>query len=607
MTGLPGASSRRAFGAPAPLVIAALAPIVPLVVALLARRSPQWVPDLDLALTELRVRDVGTGDTPLVGLPGRIGDLSRQGSHPGPISFYLLAPTYRLLGGSTSALQVATVVVHVAAVATTVVFVARTAGARWALAAGGGLMLLVAGFGPNLFTEPWNPHLPVLWWPAFLAACLAALRGDRPALIAAVVSGTICAQTHLSYLGAVGVLTTLTLAVAAARPKPPEPRRGRVAWVVAALALGALLWLPPLVDQVRHDPGNGTLLVEHLLHPPEAPLGWRAGTRLVLERFDLVHLAASALGEPGRLSGSYPTGAQAWRGALLLVGLAIGLGLGARRRPTGASWAAGWLTVAATALALLSVSRIFGPPWGYLLLFVWTIGLVGALAAVALASERMGRARRLAGPILAVVALALSARAVVAASDAGPSNPVVSRTVLALVEELEDELDPDQRYLVTWTDAIHVGGHGYGVVLELDRRGFDVVVDEGFAVPFGRHRTPASGPVDARLVVASGAGVDAWASTPASRLLVAVDVRTPAELEEAARVEEELVALLRGAGLGELEPVIDENLLTLVFDPRLPEDARPLVHRLDELGARAAVLAVPVDAEPGGGVDGPRA
>ena len=47
--------------------------------------------------------------TPLIGLPGRIGTYPDQGSHPGPLSFYLLAPTYRLLGSSSWALEAGTV------------------------------------------------------------------------------------------------------------------------------------------------------------------------------------------------------------------------------------------------------------------------------------------------------------------------------------------------------------------------------------------------------------------------------------------------------------------------------------------------------------------
>src|SRR5690242_7334229 len=62
------------------LLAAAL--ILPLAVAVFAFHKPTWAPVLDLAQTELRVRDVGTSHTPLIGLPGRIGSGARQGSHP---------------------------------------------------------------------------------------------------------------------------------------------------------------------------------------------------------------------------------------------------------------------------------------------------------------------------------------------------------------------------------------------------------------------------------------------------------------------------------------------------------------------------------------------
>ena len=56
-------------------------------------------------MTEFRVRDVGGRHTPLIGLPGRIGTFPDQGSHPGPISFWLVAPGYRLFGSSAWAME----------------------------------------------------------------------------------------------------------------------------------------------------------------------------------------------------------------------------------------------------------------------------------------------------------------------------------------------------------------------------------------------------------------------------------------------------------------------------------------------------------------------
>ena len=73
---------------------------VPLLVAVIALAQRRWYPVLDLAMTEFRIRDVGSRQTPLIGLPGRIGEFPDQGSHPGPFNFWLLAPGYRLFGSS---------------------------------------------------------------------------------------------------------------------------------------------------------------------------------------------------------------------------------------------------------------------------------------------------------------------------------------------------------------------------------------------------------------------------------------------------------------------------------------------------------------------------
>ena len=81
---------------------------VPLLVAVIALAQRRWYPVLDLAMTEFRIRDVGSRQTPLIGLPGRIGEFPDQGSHPGPFSFWLLAPGYRMFGSSAWAMEAST-------------------------------------------------------------------------------------------------------------------------------------------------------------------------------------------------------------------------------------------------------------------------------------------------------------------------------------------------------------------------------------------------------------------------------------------------------------------------------------------------------------------
>src|SRR5262249_47740960 len=98
------------------VVAAALLVGLPMIVAVAVLRAKPWHPVLDLPMTDFRVRDVVGRHTPLIGLPGRIGPYPNQGSHPGPLSFYLLAPTYRLLGSSSWAMEAGTVVIHLTAI-----------------------------------------------------------------------------------------------------------------------------------------------------------------------------------------------------------------------------------------------------------------------------------------------------------------------------------------------------------------------------------------------------------------------------------------------------------------------------------------------------------
>src|SRR5687767_14412605 len=86
--------------------------IVPLTVAAVSLRTPAWYPSLDWAIIELRVRDVGWSHPPMLGSPGRFQALGELGAHPGPLFFYLLAPFYRLLGATPSALLVSTAAVN---------------------------------------------------------------------------------------------------------------------------------------------------------------------------------------------------------------------------------------------------------------------------------------------------------------------------------------------------------------------------------------------------------------------------------------------------------------------------------------------------------------
>ena len=165
-------------------------------------------------MTEFRVRDVFGAHTPLIGLPGRIGEYPDQGSHPGPLSFYLLAPLYRLLGSTSWALEAATVAIHVAAIATALWIGQRRAGWRGVLGVAALLAVAIRGYGQLLLTQPWNPYLPLLAWLVVLLATWSVLCGDSLMLVPLVVAGSLCAQTHVPYLVPCAVLTIGSLVYA---------------------------------------------------------------------------------------------------------------------------------------------------------------------------------------------------------------------------------------------------------------------------------------------------------------------------------------------------------------------------------------------------------
>ncbi|HET7722314.1 MAG TPA: hypothetical protein VFK43_20275, partial [Acidimicrobiales bacterium] len=404
---------------------------VPLVVGLAALRRPTWSPVLDLSMTELRLRDVGGSHTPLVGLPGRIGDLATQGSHPGPLSFYVLAPVYRVFGSTAWAMQVAAVASNVAAAGVALWLAGRRGGRRLVLGTGLLLALLTAGYGISPLTEPWNPYLPMLWWFVVLLAVWSVLACDPVAFPVAVAAGSLCAQTHLPYLGLAGGLVVLLTAWQLAHwwrsRRAGEPLAG-TRWLAAGLALGVVLWLPPVLDQLSPpagEPGNAELIVDTILTPEEDPVGPGEALDVALRHLDPVPFVdpgdGGIDGGDGALLEASFGGGNAVRGALLLVAwLAAAAWSFVHRTDDAAARSRWWLhavVAAALVLGLFNISRIYGKVWYYLTLWAWgttaILVLATGLTLAALAGRRVAgtaierQPMRRAGAVAAVAATAL--------------------------------------------------------------------------------------------------------------------------------------------------------------------------------------------------------
>ena len=327
---------RRPRLATAACVIALTAVIaVPLLVALGVLFSPRWFPYIDLAQTEMRVRDVWSAHPPLVGLPGRIRGAGVGGSHPGPLSFYAMWPVYRLVGADGWALQAASVTLHLVAVALAIWIGVRRGGPRLALAVAATLALLLRAYGTALLAQPWNPNIPVSWWVVFLLAVWSVLCDDMAMLPIAVLSGSLCAQTHVSYVGLVagiGVVTGVLLAVRLWRTHGHSPRRpARLRWIGVSIAMLALLWLPPLVQQLTSPHGNLRVLVDNFRHPYDKQVSFDSASRSWLGHLNVAELAGADRRPIGHLVFGFQA-ASTRPGVVLLAVWALAVSLAWLRR-----------------------------------------------------------------------------------------------------------------------------------------------------------------------------------------------------------------------------------------------------------------------------------
>jgi hypothetical protein len=609
VTARPG-DGRRLVAAGALVVVG-----LPLVVAALALRRPHWYPVLDLAMTELRLRDVGTAHTPLIGLPGRIGpSLAEQGSHPGPLSFYLLAPLYRVFGSSAWAMQAATVVINLAALGAALVMAVRRGGARLGIAVATVLMLLISGYGLTMLTQPWNPYLPLLWWVVLLLAVWSVACDDLAMLPVAVFAGSFCAQTHVPYLGlaaGLGVLTVVLLISVWRRAAPgSDVRRSVTRWGAGALLLGVALWLPPLVDQAVHDPGNLRAIYNDLATPSEDPVGFGRGVELALLHLDVPGLV---IGDSSWV-GSLPDPSSDPDGSVIpgLVILVVWALAGSASLRLGNRTLARLHLVVAVSLVLgvISMSRIYGKEWYYLMLWAWGVAALMLLAvgwtiwAVASAWAQRHRRRLSASAVnlaLTGVLVVGSAALTVDAVDTDPPEPHLSSTLGAVLPDTVAALERgdgaavgrDGRYMVIFSDAMYFGSQSYGLVSELERAGFDVGMPDALHVPVTGHRV--IGPDDAAAIVvfATGQNIELWRQVPGALEVAYVEPRDPPARAEFAELRSAVIDDLRSDGLEDLVPLVDENLFAASIDERISVLASRSTARMLELGEPTAVLIAP--------------
>ena len=497
----------------------------PLLVALVELRRPHWYPTLDMAQTEIRVRDVSGGHPPLIGLAGRIGPFGPDGgSHPGPMSFYALWPVWKLFGGSSYGLFASTVVLDIVAIGLALWMALRRGGNGVLLGVAAVLAILMRAYGAYLLTLPWNPYLPVLWWFVFVLALWSVLADDLAMLPVAVIAGSMCTQTHISYLGLVGGLVVVgvlgLVRFAYVHRDDTSARRALWRWSGFSVLVGVVLWIPPVIDEVAHSPGNLTVIRDYFSHPPDSPIGFGRGIGVLLSQLNPWNLLAHILVHDG--GGLEVTGSR-FPGALLLIAFGASL-IGAWRLRHRALLALDTVLVVALALGLVSSARIFGTVWFYLLLWAWALCALILFAigwtAVELARTRdasVARFARIGSGALIGSAVVMSMVFAVQATSVTVQGPRLNETLGAVVGPTATALDHLEAqgqkgpYLVTWLpDAEAIGSAGYGLLNELDRRGFDARAGEAFRPGATRYHVIDDRAPSLEVHLATGADIANW-------------------------------------------------------------------------------------------------
>jgi len=466
----------------------ALVPFVVSAIALIARVGDDYLPSADQAWIELQIRDIGRRSVLL-------GPYSRFGwFHPGPILYYLLWLPYRITGSTSLSLCFAALTLNAVALTAIALVAKRRGGLPLVLMTLLLTSLLASSLGAQFFRDVWNPSITILPFVLVVLLAWSTSCGEAWALPVGVGVATFLVQTHVSYgvtTAAVLVAGVVGAAITLWRRRADTLHRARVrSWIRAvAITVGVLvvLWLPVVIQQLTESPGNlGTLVRFFRDHGREHSYG------------DAWHVVASQLSAwPDWVRGNVVR--NIYSGALDLSGpTPIAVGALVLAAAAVFTWRRAkdalrldviiGLTIVA---GFVSVSRIVGEIFPYLVSWTWAVGMLTWLA-IAWSVVRWWQARgdgnpRVGQVALGVVAVAFVVLVVVGTVDAaraGNPDPSGSRWVAGLTAKVRHELPGGDGVV----EIRSLGGAGSvwigaGIADELEHDGIDtrVAPDLGFA------------------------------------------------------------------------------------------------------------------------------
>ncbi len=326
-----------------------------------------------------------------------LGPYSRFGwSHPGPALFYLQAPVYSASNTNPRSLFLGSLLINGLCIVAAVLVVRRFAGewsARWTVGVVGVMLLAL---GANAIETFWNPYLEASAVLLVMVLTAAAISGSGLSVIGVAVVGSYVVQTDVGTIPIVGAMAVCAvigyLVRLVLRPRgrhrrvdSPARRWAPALLSVLGVAVVAVAWLPPLVQQLRGHPGNLSALYDFFTNPTTAAK--YGPTHSLKAAWAVVANATTAVPWGNVSATASMTTAAAGRQQVLVVwaGLAV-VGM------VWAGWRRHWFafglsltTLVGLAVSVIAVERIVGSIGNYLafwmeLLPVPAVAALGVLA-----------------------------------------------------------------------------------------------------------------------------------------------------------------------------------------------------------------------------------
>ena len=229
---------------------------LPVIVATIDVATSGWIPLADDALIAISAYDVPTADSPLLGpwSSGFSDVIELPTFHPGPLLFWLLALPARLPW--PPALEVTMGLVNLACVVGSVGLANRRGGRPLMFATAIGIPIMLASLPAETYSDIWNPSAPLMPFQLLLFLAWSLALGEHRLLPLTLLTASFAIQCHLSFLvPALGVTAIGVggLALSRRRELLAPPAR---AWLIGGLAVAAVCWSAPLIDQITNQPGN---------------------------------------------------------------------------------------------------------------------------------------------------------------------------------------------------------------------------------------------------------------------------------------------------------------------------------------------------------------